>query len=809
MSASTHAAREQLTFLSGTGESDALLNSLAWASSSVGEPATWPQSLQSVVGLMLSSKFPMFVAWGDDLTFLYNDAYAPILGTKHPSAFGRPFEAIWSEIWEDLRPLVNAALAGEATFLEDLPLTMNRNGFDEQTWFTFSYSPLRNESGAVAGMFCACTETTEKVLALRRNAAERHRLAQLFGEAPAFMALLKGPDHVFELANKAYLQLVGHREILGKPAREALPEIEGQGFFELLDGVYASGKPFTGQEVPLMIQRAPGDPLEQAFVDFVYQPIVAAAGEVTGIFVTGYEVTELRAARDRLRLAQKAGRVGTFELLPKSRTLVLSDEFCRIWGIPVTRTADLDDTLKLIHPHDLDHVLTGRAEIDEGSLGDVEYRIRRPDTGEERWIARRGEAIRNAEDDLVRFAGVVYDITDRKLAEASLEAYTRNLETLNQTGAALSSVLELESIVQRVTDAGVDLIGAQFGAFFYNTHDENGETLTLYTLSGADKSQFEGFGHPRATPIFKPTFNGSSNLRSDDITADPRYGQMGPHFGLPEGHLPVRSYLAVPVKSREGNVLGGLFFAHADPGMFTAVHEELISGIASQAAIAMDNARLYRDAQTEIERRKRAEQHQRLLINELNHRVKNTLAVVQSLALQSFRGGDTPSETGRQDFSARLTALSAAHNLLTRQNWEQASLKDIISTSLQAAAGANMDRVTVEGPDVPLAPQTAVSVGMAIHELTTNAIKYGALSNEVGTIAVSWTADEGSDPATLHLEWRESGGPPVVPPDNRGFGSRMIEKGLAAELGGEVELSFPPQGVRCVIDAPLSKDLRT
>lgn len=806
MPASTHAAREPLTFLSGTGQSDALLNSDAWASSSIGEPATWPQSLQSVVGLMLSSKFPMFVAWGENLTFLYNDAYAPILGTKHPSAFGRPFEAVWSEIWEDLRPLVDRALGGEATFLEDLPLTMNRKGFDEQTWFTFSYSPLRDESGAVAGMFCACTETTEKVLALRRNAAERHRLEQLFGEAPAFMALLTGPNHVFELANKAYMQLVGHREIVGKAAREALPEIQGQGFFELLDSVYASAEPFTGQQVPLMIQRARGAAPEQAFVDFVYQPIVAAAGEVTGIFVTGYEVTELRAARDRLRLAQEAGRVGTFELLPKSRTLVLSDEFCRIWGIPLTRTANLDDTLKLIHPDDIEHVLTGRAKIDEDSLGDVEYRIRRPDTAEERWIARRGEAIRNAEDDLVRFAGVVYDITDRKLAEASLAAYTRNLEILNRTGAALSSVLDLDSIVQRVTDAGVDLIGAQFGAFFYNTHDERGETLTLYTLSGADKSQFEGFGHPRATPIFKPTFDGSSNMRSDDITADPRYGLMGPHFGLPDGHLPVRSYLAVPVRSREGHVLGGLFFAHADPGMFSAAHEDLISGIASQAAIAMDNARLYRDAQTEIERRKKAEQHQRLLINELNHRVKNTLAVVQSLALQSFRG-DTPSETARQDFSARLTALSAAHNLLTRQNWEQASLKDIITASLEAAAGANMERVAVEGPDVPLAPQTAVSVGMAIHELTTNAIKYGALSNGIGTIAVSWSADQRADRPTLHLEWRESGGPPVVPPHNRGFGSRMIQKGLAAELGGQVELTFPPQGVRCVIDAPLAKGL--
>ncbi len=136
----------------------------------MGEPGSWPQSLRAIVSLMLGSKFPMFVAWGDNLEFLYNDAYSEILGTKHPQALAAPFREIWGEIWSDISPLIDAALSGVSTYREDLPLTMNRKGFDEQTWFTFSYSPVRGDDGQIAGMFCACVETTETVLAARRQA---------------------------------------------------------------------------------------------------------------------------------------------------------------------------------------------------------------------------------------------------------------------------------------------------------------------------------------------------------------------------------------------------------------------------------------------------------------------------------------------------------------------------------------------------------------------------------------------------------------------------------------------------------------
>ncbi|MGN6109503.1 MAG: PAS domain-containing hybrid sensor histidine kinase/response regulator [Kofleriaceae bacterium] len=173
----------------------------------------------------------------------------------------------------------------------------------------------------------------------------------------------------------------------------------------------------------------------------------------------------------------------------------------------------------------------------------------------------------------------------------------RLLEILNETGAALGSEHDLDRLVQTVTDAGVELAGAAFGAFFYNATDAAGQHLMLYALSGAPREAFAQFPMPRSTAVFGPTFAGAAIVRSDDITQDPRYGHSAPHRGMPPGHLPVRSYLAVPVISRSGAVLGGLFFGHPQAGVFTERTERIIKGIAAQAAIAVDNARLFQDVQ--------------------------------------------------------------------------------------------------------------------------------------------------------------------------------------------------------------------
>jgi len=295
-----------LMFLSGGGRMGAMMRAHDWFDSPLGHPGSWPQALRTVVGLMLNSKFPMFVAWGPpQLGFLYNDSYIDVLGEKHPQALGRPFHDIWAEIWDDINPLIERALAGEATYAERMYLEMNRHGYDEPTWFTFSYSPVRDETGRIAGMFCACVEVTEQVLSEKYREEENERFRALFEQAPGIMAVLRGPEHVFELTNQSYLQLIGHRQVVGKTAREALPEVVGQGFFELLDRVYSTGEPFVGHALPLRLQLVPGGPMEERYVDFVYQPIRDAGGAVSGIFVEGSDVTPRKLIEDELRAANR------------------------------------------------------------------------------------------------------------------------------------------------------------------------------------------------------------------------------------------------------------------------------------------------------------------------------------------------------------------------------------------------------------------------------------------------------------------------------------------------------------------------
>ena len=228
----TVAGKAPVSFLDEGGETGALMRAHDWASSPLGPPDRWAMPLRTLVSVLLRSHQPMFVVWGPAQTLLYNDAYGEILGRKHPSALGRPFLDVWSEIRDDLRPIVAQAYAGQPVRMDDIMLVMHRKGYPEETHFAFSYTPVPDEAGAVFGLFCTCIETTEEVFAKRRLAAEGDRLRELFRQAPGFCYVWRGPDHVYEMANDAYFQLVGHRDIIGRPAREALPEIEGQGFFD-------------------------------------------------------------------------------------------------------------------------------------------------------------------------------------------------------------------------------------------------------------------------------------------------------------------------------------------------------------------------------------------------------------------------------------------------------------------------------------------------------------------------------------------------------------------------------------------------
>lgn len=278
-----------------------------------------------------------------------------------------------------------------------------------------------------------------------------------------------------------------------------------------------------------------------------------------------------------------------------------------------------------VHPEDFDRCLEVYVHhFDARQQFRMQYRLRRHD-GEYRWIDDIGIPRKARDGSFLGYIGSCTDIheqremqrlfdeaRERRRSEKELAEQTQILELLNQTGKAIAGELDLKNIVRAITDAGVKLAGAEFGAFFYNMTNETGEQYMLYALSGVDPSAFDKFPMPRNTAVFAPTFRGDSIVRSDDITQDARYGKNAPNRGMPAGHLPVRSYLAVPVKARSGEVLGGLFFGHSKPRVFTEIVERTIVGVAAQAAIAMDNARLFESAQREIDERKRTEEALRL-----------------------------------------------------------------------------------------------------------------------------------------------------------------------------------------------------
>ncbi|MFC5497982.1 PAS domain-containing protein [Caenimonas terrae] len=289
-------------FLDGGGEMGARIRAFDWASHPLGPPAGWPQALQMAIGLCLHSSFPTAVYWGDDLHLLYNDAWSAIPAEKHPWALGRPAAEVWPDIWHIVGDQFRQVLAtGEGIALYDQLLPMERGGQPRDTWWNYSFTAIRHADGAIGGIFNQGNDTTELVLGRRRRQAEVERLRELFRQAPAPVALLRGPEHVFEIANDAYQQLIGHREVLGKPVRAALPELQDQGFLEILDRVFASGESYRGTSASVQLTRAPDGPKEERLVDFVFQPVRDNGGNVESIFVQANDVTDRARAEAQLR----------------------------------------------------------------------------------------------------------------------------------------------------------------------------------------------------------------------------------------------------------------------------------------------------------------------------------------------------------------------------------------------------------------------------------------------------------------------------------------------------------------------------
>ncbi|MHB0990818.1 MAG: sensor domain-containing protein [Burkholderiales bacterium] len=440
----------------GRSEMAKVIRDIDWSPTALGTIEDWSISLRIAITAALDSPMPTIILWGPELIQLYNDAYRSILGLRHPVAMGQKTQDCWPEVWYFNEPIYKRVLnTGECVHFEDQEYVIEPSGIRETRYFTISYSPVRDEWGAIRGIQVVAMETTRKVCAERSNIellqASRFAAAQLqqiFDQAPSFMALLKGPEYTFEIANDAYLQLLPERDVIGKSLHQVVPEADSQGFIKLLDEVYATGKPFSASQMPFVLPNPVDGAPVLLYLNFVYQPIKNADGNVSAIFVLGNDVTSQRLAqlelarlnqelRDEVQhvvLAREAARIANerWELAIESsgggvwdwdiptNTVVYSFRMKEILGYAHDEFGNTFDAWEShLHPDDREQVLNALHDCLTAVTPSfhAEYRIRSKHNGYQ-WVGSHGIVVeRDAENRALRATGMMSDISRHKQTE--------------------------------------------------------------------------------------------------------------------------------------------------------------------------------------------------------------------------------------------------------------------------------------------------------------------------------------------------------------------------------------------------------
>jgi len=480
--------------------------------------------------------------------------------------------------------------------------------------------------------------------------------------------------------NKGAERIFGYTadEIVGKPVTTLIPEDHIDEEPAILARLRAGDRI---EHYETVRRRKDGTLIE---ISLTVSPIIGPSGRVVGASKIARDITEQRRAQrelneaaERLNLALAAARLGDWSWDAATDAVSLSETAAEVFGVRAGSNVTWAELRGLLHEDDRERA---RLAVERAAAGhsdyDIEYRVIGPG-GETRWVLAKGRALYDG-GRVTGMLGVVQDITDRKMTVQTLREQSEALSTINELGQVISAELDLHNIVQAVTDAATELTGARFGSFFYNVLDERGASYMLYTLSGVPREAFAHFPMPRNTDIFAPTFKGEGTVRIADVHKDPRYGKNSPYYGMPEGHLPVVSYLAVPVVSRSGEVVGGLFFGHPEEGVFTERHERIVEGMASQAAIAMDNARLYEAARRGREQAERAAEENEKLYHETQeaNRLKDEFLAMLSHELRTpltaILGWAHMLRTGQFDEKS----VGSAYETIERNARSQAQLID-------------------------------------------------------------------------------------------------------------------------------------
>jgi signal transduction histidine kinase/CheY-like chemotaxis protein len=428
-----------LEFLAGGGAMGERIRAHPWAHTPLGEAQLWPRGLRTAVRVLLTTQHPMFIFWGHEHTCLYNDAYSRSLGPeKHPSILGAPGRESWEEIWPIIGPQIEQVMCDEgATWHENQLVPIIRHGALQDVYWTYGYSPIDEPEfpHGVGGVLVICTETTEQVLAKQRLSAERERFVQLFDQAPTFLAVLRGPDHVIELANPEYLRLVGHRAVVGRKVADALPDAVEQGYLAILDEVYRTGKPFSANSSRYAVQVSPEGPVDERHVDFVYQPITGRDGSISGILVQGVDVS-LRAeadralALDRARLdyATRLSGIGFWYCDLPFEELEWDERVKDHFFFAASARITIDDFYARLHEEDRTPTRDAiDASIRNRTPYDIVYRTVHPTTGAIKWIRALGGTDYASDGTPTHFDGVTVDVSAQKLDQQQLSMLNHQL----------------------------------------------------------------------------------------------------------------------------------------------------------------------------------------------------------------------------------------------------------------------------------------------------------------------------------------------------------------------------------------------
>lgn len=449
-------------FLATLGEVGRLISVFDWGATSVGPIGSWPGYLHTTVTTMLRSPVPIATLWNADGVMIYNDGYAVVAAGRHPQLLGSRVREGWPEAAGFNDNVMNTVLAGEVLSYREQEFTLFRKGRPEQVWLDLDYSPVLDDENRPVGVIAIVIEVTDKVLAQRRLYAEREKFGQMFDQSPSFMSMKYGPEHRTEIANPAYYRLMGARDIVGVPVNEAFPEIAGQGFKELLDQAYATGQTHYATAAPLKVQRVPGAPLEERFVDFVYQPIRDDQGQVIGIFAQGNDVTD-RVLAERLARDKDANFQAVTEIMPNHLWTArpdgsvdwVNERATEYFGLRDLMT-DGEDWVETIHPDDrAPSGLAYQTAIRNGTPYEREFRARRAD-GAYRWFLARAIPVRDADGGIVRWVGTNTDIHERKLAE---DANVRDRDRFWQLSQDLLVVCDFTGSITAVNPAVTRILG--------------------------------------------------------------------------------------------------------------------------------------------------------------------------------------------------------------------------------------------------------------------------------------------------------------------------------------------------------------